>query len=167
MEDVVQAVVGWATKFAVERWPEIAAGGVMIALWRWFMGHKYQRQIDGLRAGLSPPITVNVRSEQPNPQGPTLIDPAVRVRPSDPPETRFREIECQIKAFAMGQENRHEKIWDLHIILGEIGIPWPGPGVTPEFRRAVSKELLAACQAGNMEAARSAWAKAAMGEIRE
>ncbi len=167
MEDIVQAVVSWATKFVVERWPEIAAGIVMVALWRWFMGQKYQRQIDSLRAGLSSPVTVNVPAERPNPQGPALIDPAVRARSPDLPKTRFREMERQIKTFAMGEENRHDKIWDLHIVLGEIGIPWPGPGVTPEFRRAVSKELLVACQAGDMEAARSAWARAAMGEIRE
>ena len=159
MEETVQAVVGWATKLAVERWPEIAATSLMIVLWRWFMGHKYQRQIDALRAAQSSPVTVNVRSELPNPQGPALVDPTAQPRNSGDPIVRLRALEPLIESFASGGRNDHAGIWELHLALGEIGIAWPGPGITPEFRRQISSELLAACRSGDLEGAKSSWAR--------
>lgn len=159
MEETVQAVLGWATKLVVERGPEIAVAGVMIVLWRWFMGHKYQRQIDALRAGQSSPVTVNVQSERPNPQGPALIDPTAQPRSSGDPNARLRALEPLIESFARGRRNDHVGIWELHLALGEIGIAWPGPGVTPEFRRLISTELLAACRSGDLEGARTSWAR--------
>ena len=160
MEETLQAVVDWATRLAVERWPEIVAGGVLIALWRWFMGHKFQGQIDALRAGQSSPVTVNVRSERPSPQGPALVDPTAQPRSSGDPIARLRALEPLIETFASGGRNDHDGIWQLHLALGEIGIAWPGPGVTPEFRRLISSELLAACRSGDLEGAKSSWARA-------
>ena len=127
-----------------------------------FIGRRYKelkREIGALRGSQSPVTVQNVFGIERS--GTTkLIDPAAHPKSFDPPEARFRALEPQIEAFAEGAQNRHDRIWELHIALGDIGIAWPGPGVTPEFRRAVSKKLLAACQNGDIEAARTAWARA-------
>ena len=36
----------WFVGLLMDRWVEIAVGVVMIAIWRWFMGHKFKRQAD-------------------------------------------------------------------------------------------------------------------------
>ncbi len=141
------------------RWLVVAVAMVGIS---GFIGWRYRelkREIAALRGSASP-VTVNVLPERPHPQGSALIDPTAQPRSPDAPEARLRALELQIEAFASGQRNDHAGIWELHIALGEIGIAWPGPGVTPEFRRLVSAELLAACQQGDLETARASWARA-------
>ena len=49
MEDIINAWIDYGAILLKERWPEVIVALVMIGLWRWFMGHKFQQQIDDLR----------------------------------------------------------------------------------------------------------------------
>ena len=40
-----QKWVLWVVGLLMDRWVEIAVGVVVIAVWRWFMGHKFKQQI--------------------------------------------------------------------------------------------------------------------------
>ena len=53
MEQIIQPVSDYVTALVVERWHEALALLVMIGLWRWFMGYKYQQQIDALKSDRS------------------------------------------------------------------------------------------------------------------
>lgn len=162
MELGVEQVWAWIGK-------EIAAFGlrwlvVLVIFFGFggFIGRRYKelkREIASLRGSQSPVTVQNLLGIERS-STTAVIDPAVYPKSLVPPEAQFRALERQIEAFAEGTQNRYDQIWELHIALGDIGIAWPGPGVTPEFRRAVSKKLLAACQNGDMEAARTAWERA-------
>lgn len=62
MEGFAAAVGAWAATFLVERWPEILVGVMLIGAWRWWMGHKFQRQIDALKAERGSPLIMNIVS---------------------------------------------------------------------------------------------------------
>ena len=64
MEETVKSILDYASAFIVERWVELIALGVMLTLWRWWMGHKLQDRITDLEAehrssGISQVLTVH------------------------------------------------------------------------------------------------------------
>jgi len=129
-------------------------GGAAVAMLGWIMfGPRYKQRIADLEAALADrgsPVTVNVQGENPSPL-PPLVDPTIaRYRSS-------HELRPLLEVHTTGESFPHDRIWELHLALGERGIPWPGPGVTPAFRRAVSEEILAALRGGDQDRARAAW----------
>ena len=50
MEETVKSVLDYASALIVERWAELVVLGVMLALWRWWMGHKLRDRITALEA---------------------------------------------------------------------------------------------------------------------
>lgn len=124
----------------------------------WF-GKNYRAMKDRVAAlEARPAVNVNIETSSPRPRGGAPVDPTATPRISGSPDERLRELESLISAHTTGESFSHDRIWELHFALGEIGIPWPGPGVTPAFRRAISEEVLAACRDGDHERARAAWA---------
>ena len=115
----------------------------------------------------SPPVTVNVLPEGRNRQGTPSIDPTSHLTVPGWPEERLRALVPALIPFVEKNLHTYDEIWAVHIALGELGVSWPGPGIDSKFRQRVSALLLEACRNGDMEAARSAWAKAAIGESRE
>ena len=60
MEEAVKGVTDYASALVVERWAELIALGVMLALWRWWMGHKIRDRIAALEARQdAPPANVS------------------------------------------------------------------------------------------------------------
>ena len=82
--------------------------------------------------------------------------PAKELNP-DAALDRLQHLEPQIAAHSHGEQFSYDDIWSLHYALGDLGIAWPGPGVPPAFRRAISTELLAASKERNMKRACAAW----------
>lgn len=70
------------------------------------------------------------------------------------------KLALAVEEFTEGESFPYDRIWKLHFELGAIGVPWPGPGVSTELRRAVSKEILAAFQDRDIDRARRAWGAA-------
>ena len=48
MEETVKSVLDYASALIVKRWVELIALGVMLILWRWWMGHKLRDRIAAL-----------------------------------------------------------------------------------------------------------------------
>ena len=64
MEETVKSVLDYASALIVKRWAELIVLGVMLTLWRWWMGHKIRDRIAVLEArdsssGISQAITVH------------------------------------------------------------------------------------------------------------
>ena len=66
-------------------------------------------------------------------------------------------LESLLAAHTKGESFPHDGIWELHAALGKLDIPWPEPGITPELRRAIAEEILAAVRDNDLERARTAW----------
>lgn len=90
---------------------------------------------------------------------PAPINPDKRPRNSNADSEQLRDLAPLIEQYTEGYHG-YDEIWELHLALGSIGVAWPGPGVTPEFRHKVSKALLEAARQGDMEAATNAWRNA-------
>ena len=64
MEELVESFSDYASALIVERWAELIVLSIMLALWRWWMGHKLRDRITALEAqdsspGISQVITVS------------------------------------------------------------------------------------------------------------
>lgn len=60
MEDAIKAVSDYISALMIDRWVEILTLGVMIALWRWWMGHKLRDRIAALEAKQdAPPANIS------------------------------------------------------------------------------------------------------------
>ena len=61
MGNIAESVATWATALAVERWPEIAVGLAMLGVWRWLMGHKFQKRLEALerKQGSEQSVTIH------------------------------------------------------------------------------------------------------------
>lgn len=145
----------------------VVCGGLATMLGTIIFGPRYKQRIAALEkeaaaksGNVTQSIVQNIGTEASQPNAPPLIDLTARPKSTGAPEVRFRALEPLIEAFASGQLRDHDAIWEMHYALGEIGIAFPAPGITPEVRQRISAELLAACRQGNMEAARSSWARA-------
>lgn len=126
--------------------------GAAITTLGWIVfGSRYKQRIAALEN--RPSVVVNMERSGRLQGHPPNFDPVAAV-----PTIPFADLGPRIAVFASGEEWSHADIWALHTMLGEHGIPWPGPGITPPFRRAISKELLSACQEGDLNRARTAWA---------
>ena len=87
----------WLVGLLMDRWVEIAVGVVVITVWRWFMGRKFDRQaidhkkqIDALAAAVtdrsqtSPTVVVNVGEHEPEAVDRTSGDrEAVKINPGN------------------------------------------------------------------------------------
>jgi len=107
-----------------------------------------ERKIESKASGTS--VTVNLEGQS---HGVPLIDAAVSC------DVSHQELMKMVKAHTQGNNFPHDQIWETHIALGQHGIPWPGPGITPEFRCAISREIYAALETNDMERARFAWSR--------
>ena len=64
MEELVESFSDYASALIVERWAELIVLSIMLALWRWWMGHKLRDRITALEAqdsssGISQVITIH------------------------------------------------------------------------------------------------------------
>lgn len=50
ISQIVNPVASWVSELFTQRWAELLCLAVMLCIWRWFMGHKYQAQIDDLKS---------------------------------------------------------------------------------------------------------------------
>lgn len=55
MEEAVKFLSDYALALIVERWIELVVFSVMLALWRWWMGHKLRQRISALERRASMP----------------------------------------------------------------------------------------------------------------
>lgn len=55
MEELIKTVSDYVSVLVVERWAEFLGLAFMVALWRWWMGHKLRDRIAALEARLSGP----------------------------------------------------------------------------------------------------------------
>ena len=70
---------------------------------------------------------------------------------------RFKQLENTLEDFSSGGGIEYVRINELALRLKKIGIEYPKAGIAPNLRKMVTADLLAACRAGDLEAARSAW----------
>ena len=127
--------------------------GAAITMLGWIIfGPRYKQRIAALEN--RSPVVVNVERSG-NSQGyspnfdPAAAAPAIPVADLGDRMLQYSQVEKSGAMMTYGH---------LHSMLGEHGIPWPGPGITPPFRRAISKEILSACQEGDLNRARMVWA---------
>ena len=60
MEEVIKAVTDYTFSLIIDRWAEILTLSVLIALWRWWIGHKLRDRIAALEAKQdAPPANVS------------------------------------------------------------------------------------------------------------
>ena len=123
--------------------------------WRWFGKRDCNLKRDVAEPNAKVAQATQPRQSKPREYRYPATHPSV---PGDTPRERLRSLQSQLDAYASGARNTYSGIEDLHFSLGQLGIPWPCPGIDPPFRRAISEELLEACRDGDMERARAAWA---------
>ena len=80
-----------------------------------------------------------------------LIDPTAYS------ETSLQELIVNLKDHSEGKRQFHSEIWETHVALGKLGIPWPGPGITPEFRVFISTKIYTALKSNDFKKARKSW----------
>ena len=127
--------------------------GVVVLGFGGFIGSRYRHLKNEI---------ANLKSAQSQPSS-TAVDSTSHLTVPGAPEDRLRMLAPALVPFVEKNRHNHDAIWAVHIALGELGVSWPGPGIDSKFRQRVSALLLEACRNGDMEAARSAWAKAGRG----
>lgn len=74
---------------------------------------------------------------------------------------RFRQLETALDSFSSQTGGiEYARINELALRLKKIGIEYPMAGIDWKLRKQVTVDLLAACRAGDLEHARSAWQRA-------
>lgn len=73
---------------------------------------------------------------------------------------RFRELEDTLYEFSKRDSIEYAEINEVVLRLKKIDIEYPRAGVDANLRRQVTIDLLAACRAGDLNAARIAWRNA-------
>ena len=74
---------------------------------------------------------------------------------------RFRKLEHTLDSFSSRTEGiEYARINELALRLKKIGIKYPMAGINWRLRKQVTVDLLAACRAGDLEHARTAWQRA-------